>query len=264
MSEELQVTQHESNNQALSISQLGERVKLIHDVLIKAMKENTHYGKVPGCGNKCVLLKPGADMLAMMFKLVPQYKIERTDMDGGHREFDVTCTMYSGTGEMLGQGVGSASTMEKKYRYRKDEKGNKVENEDIADVYNTVLKMAKKRAHVDATLTVTGAADIFTQDLIENEDEPQRPPVAMPTAKQADKPQPERGKLDNVGKYATITGPQAKRLWAIAKNAGVSEDDLRAYVAITANVEHIKDIPPEHYDAICKWCENGGQESPAE
>lgn len=40
----------------------------------------------------------------------------------------------------------------------------KKENTDIADVYNTILKMGKKRALVDATLTVTGASDIFTQD----------------------------------------------------------------------------------------------------
>lgn len=40
-----------------------------------------------------------------------------------------------------------------------------IENPDLADVYNTVLKIAKKRAHVDATLTATAASDIFTQDL---------------------------------------------------------------------------------------------------
>jgi hypothetical protein len=39
------------------------------------------------------------------------------------------------------------------------------ENPDIADTYNTVLKMAKKRAQIDATLTATGASDIFAQDL---------------------------------------------------------------------------------------------------
>lgn len=39
-----------------------------------------------------------------------------------------------------------------------------VENEDIADVYNTVLKMAKKRSVVDAVINVTGCSDLFTQD----------------------------------------------------------------------------------------------------
>lgn len=41
----------------------------------------------------------------------------------------------------------------------------RVENPDIADQYNTVLKMGKKRALVDAVLTATAASDMFTQDL---------------------------------------------------------------------------------------------------
>ena len=53
----------------------------------------------------------------------------------------------------------------------------KVENPDIADVFNTVLKMAKKRAHVDAILTATAASDIFTQDV---EDFHQPEPEAKP------------------------------------------------------------------------------------
>jgi hypothetical protein len=66
----------------------------------------------------------------------------------------------------VGSGVGSCSTLESKYRYKKDYQTKaKYENPDIADVYNTCLKMAKKRALVDATLTATGASDFFTQDV---------------------------------------------------------------------------------------------------
>jgi hypothetical protein len=43
--------------------------------------------------------------------------------------------------------------------------GEKAENPDIADTYNTVLKMAKKRAMVDGILSATAASDIFTQDV---------------------------------------------------------------------------------------------------
>lgn len=38
-------------------------------------------------------------------------------------------------------------------------------NEDLADQYNTILKMANKRSLVAASLNVTGASAIFTQDL---------------------------------------------------------------------------------------------------
>jgi hypothetical protein len=168
----------------LSLTQVVSRVNLVHNVLKTIMKQNTHYGTVPGCGSKMVLLKPGADLLAMTFKLVPRFEVARSDLGNGHCEYTVTCSMCSPGGELLGQGVGSASTMEKKYRWRKDSKGNKIENEDIADVLNTVLKIAKKRAHIDATLTVTGAADLFTQDIIEVDEEvSDRPPVTMPTPK---------------------------------------------------------------------------------
>lgn len=157
----------------MSMRTICDRVNLVHDILQTAMKKDTHYGTVPGCGSKQVLLKPGADMLAMAFKLVPQFSVTRTDCGDMHREYDVTCSMYSADGVLLGQGVGSASTMEKKYAHAKA---------NPADVYNTVLKIAKKRAHIDATLTVTGAADILTQDLIEDE-EMQREPIQEPKAK---------------------------------------------------------------------------------
>ena len=45
--------------------------------------------------------------------------------------------------------------------------GEKAETDNPADHYNTVLKMAKKRALVDAVLTTTAASDIFAQDLEE-------------------------------------------------------------------------------------------------
>jgi hypothetical protein len=38
-------------------------------------------------------------------------------------------------------------------------------NEDVADQYNTVLKMANKRSLVAAVLNATAASDIFTQDI---------------------------------------------------------------------------------------------------
>ncbi len=207
----------------LTLRQVADRVNLVHDVLQKVMKKGTHYGTVPGCGAKMVLLKPGADVLAMTFRLVPQFAVTRSDLPGGHREYDVTCSMFSGGGVMLGQGVGSASTMEKKYRYRKDMDGKRAENEDIADVYNTVLKIAKKRAHIDATLTVTGAADLFTQDLIDEDDAAERAPVAMTTAKAAaffaptpapvTAPPPATAPAPTApGAPLTVTGPAVERI----------------------------------------------------
>lgn len=41
----------------------------------------------------------------------------------------------------------------------------KVENSNPVDTFNTVLKMTKKRAFVDAVITATACNDLFTQDL---------------------------------------------------------------------------------------------------
>ena len=236
------VTQQQQPQQTgMTLKQVTDRVNLIHQVLEKVMQEGTHFGKVPGCGSKPVLFKPGADILAVTFRLVPQFQVTKTDLGNGHREYDVTCSMYGANGELLGQGVGSCSTMEKKYRYRKEGE-NRIENEDIADVHNTVLKMAKKRAHVDATLTVTGAADIFTQDLIDDEDEPKtkKPPVGMPVAK----------KQASAGGERLASEKQRKMLYAKAKSGGLTDEKLHEIVKEVAGVESSKDIPAGQVDAI--------------
>jgi hypothetical protein len=45
------------------------------------------------------------------------------------------------------------------------QKTDRVENPDLPDQWNTVRKMACKRAHVAATLFATGASELFTQDV---------------------------------------------------------------------------------------------------
>jgi len=192
-------------------STLVEQVRTIQEVMQSVMKPGEHYGVIPGT-KKETLLKPGAEKLCLTFRLAPSYSVETVPLDGGHREQIVTCTLtHIETGRVFGEGLGSCSTMESKYRWRQAQrkcpgcekdgtiikgkreygggwlcfakKGgcggkwpdgareiesqstDKVENPDIADCYNTVLKMSKKRAHVDAVLTATGASDIFAQDL---------------------------------------------------------------------------------------------------
>ena len=46
-----------------------------------------------------------------------------------------------------------------------DQNTDRVANPDVADQYNTVLKMANKRSLIAAVLNVTAASDIFTQDV---------------------------------------------------------------------------------------------------
>lgn len=198
----------------LSIEDVVAQTQKIQKLMKQIMKEDEHFGKIPGINSKKnSLFKAGAEKLCFIFRLIPSFEVLRKEFPGDHREYEIKCTLTNqATGEFAGQGVGICSTMETKYRYRDDSKvdvlgdvpksywdlrngpnpglaidmigkGNstkkidgiwrvvkvtksgKKENSDIADTYNTVLKMAKKRAHVDATITACAASDIFTQDL---------------------------------------------------------------------------------------------------
>lgn len=144
---------------------LQQREKAVVEAYRGVMQEGVHYGVIPHTSGKPSLLKAGAEMLCTLFRLVPSYVVTRTDLDGGHREYEVSCKLTKlDTGQVWSEGVGLCTTLESKYRYRWKNK-ERVENPDIADVYNTVLKMAKKRALVDATLTATGCSSMFTQDV---------------------------------------------------------------------------------------------------
>jgi hypothetical protein len=57
----------------------------------------------------------------------------------------------------------------------------RVENPDIIDIKNTVLKMAKKRAKIDATIGATRSSGILTQDLDELPAPKDAKPVAVTT-----------------------------------------------------------------------------------
>lgn len=156
-------------------------------------------------------------------------------MAGGHREYEVKCTLTSrDTGEVMGEGVGTCSTMESKYRYRsKWVNGSKVreENPDIADTWNTVLKIAKKRANVDAVKSTTAASDIFTQDI---EDMPQVYQAQQPKAQpQTAAPRPPQPKPIDAYKAALT---RAKR------ERGVPVEDAMA------KVREVIDKEPAAYD----------------
>lgn len=60
-----------------------------------------------------------------------------------------------------------------------DQRLDRVENPDILDTVNTVLKMAKKRAKIDAVIGVTRSSGLFTQDLEDVELPPKVPPAPV-------------------------------------------------------------------------------------
>lgn len=88
------------------------------------MVEGTDYGVIPGTP-KPTLLKPGAERLNSLFGFEPEFTIEREieDWTGGEHAgeplfyYRIKCRLMK-NGYCLGEGIGSASTWESKYRYR--------------------------------------------------------------------------------------------------------------------------------------------------
>src|SRR5882672_9923494 len=105
----------------LSVDQLTSQVGKIQEVMKKVMQKDQHYGTIPGT-DKPTLLKPGAEKLGLVFRLAPSFEIKKTELPNNHREFEIVCTLtHIPTGQIMGQGVGSCSTMEVKYRWRRGE-----------------------------------------------------------------------------------------------------------------------------------------------
>lgn len=288
------------DSMTLGYETILKRKHVVQDVMAHIMKTDVHFGKVPGCGDKPTLLKPGAEAISSTFQLSPKYTISKTELAGGHREYEIVCDLYALNGNFVGSGVGSATTMEGKYRFRKAEqvcpecgkntiiKGKKeygggwlcyknkggcgakfpdgdpqienqgmgrVEHDNPADYYNTVLKMAKKRAFVDAILTTTGASDIFTQDI---EDMPEVMPGARqdaasevpPASKQAQKPAGKQkpAPSDVKGTRSYATPDQIKAIRDNGAAMGISSDVLVADARRRFNDSQLEDISQLYSD----------------
>src|SRR3990167_4788843 len=103
----------------LSAIQIRAQVNLIQEVMKEVMKDGQHFGKIPGCGDKPTLLKPGAEKLSMVFKLRPiidnEKDIRIEELPNGHKNIHVYCHVHNNSGQELATGIGSCSTMESKY-----------------------------------------------------------------------------------------------------------------------------------------------------
>ncbi len=190
--------------QARSLTAVDVRshVNLIQEVMKSVMKENTHYGVIPGCKQPS-LYKAGSEVLLTTFRIAVVPEVEDLSTPDEIRYRVSAKGVHQLTGTVIGVGVGECSTSEDKYKWRravcdeeydatpenrrriKYQKGGYVNGRydkyaivqqkqirtEPADLANTVLKMAKKRAQIDLTLTGTAASDIFTQDIEDLPDE---------------------------------------------------------------------------------------------
>lgn len=145
-----------------------------------------------------------------------------------------------------------------------DQPRGRVENPDIADLVNTIVKMATKRAHVAAALQLAGCSDLFTQDLedlpehlldkekpqgnqpapaaekdggwAQREEENPFPPDGPPGPPAAQKAPPPRQPLT-----PAQLRTEALRIWSLKQKQGMSVEQFRAWAA--KELGHTKQQP---------------------
>lgn len=167
-----------------------QKIATLQAVIQKTLRSGHDFGIIPGT-NKPTMFKPGGEKICMMFGLTPNYDfMDKTEnYKDGFFAYNVRCTLYKNE-QAVSQGVGSCNSWEKKYRYINSDTmpegvdpstvksftnnygqtKYKIDNPDPCDLVNTILKMAKKRAFIDAVLQVASLSEVFTQDLEDMQD----------------------------------------------------------------------------------------------
>lgn len=290
MSQEI-ITQPEGT---LTARDIRQNVNLIQEVMKAVMKDKVHYGLIPGCP-KPSLFKPGAEKIASTFRIAVTSEVEDLSTHDEKR-YRVTCKAYSANGSLLGSSTGECSSDESKYRWRapvcneefdecdsdrkrekwikKDGKAIKIKQirTEAADLANTILQMADKRAYVAIVRKVTAASDVFTQDVEDLPEEVQadianqsesngKPDVKMPQEKKNESTSDsQQSKSETPKAKNPISDPQSKRLYAIRKHVGYPDEQFQEWLMFNYNTDD-RNIEREDYDAIVKhvqgWKANG-------
>jgi len=266
-----------------SADQVLKRVRAIQQLMDAVMKKDTHFGVIPGT-KKPTLYKAGSEQILSMFRIAVDPIVEDLSTEDECRIRVLCRTTEISSGKFLGAGIGECSSSEQKYKWRRIvskaewewfkanspdrtrikfftywQNNKRVEGQEeqiraeVPDVRNTILKMAKKRAQIDATLTVTGCSDMFQQDLedlpeelqtqVSDEQDQRQEPIKKTTPKPSS-PQgapatsttahpapsePAQGEVVDSGHL--VTEKQLKMLFAIQKSANFTDDQLKPWLA---------------------------------
>jgi len=141
---------------AISFTEAKDRLVMLQSFVRELMIPGLDYGLIPGCP-KPSLFKSGAEKLCDIYGFSKLISVINRfeDWQQGFFSYEVKATLLNKrTGLVEAEGVGSCNSKERKYK-----------NQDAFNITNTILKMAKKRALVDAVLSATRSSGIFSQDI---------------------------------------------------------------------------------------------------
>lgn len=195
-------------NIVVSTIESKRRVEELQTFVGEVMVKGVDYGLVVGF-SKPTLLKPGAEKLCDVFGFSKTAdvvnRIEK--WESGIFAYEVKMKLIrKDNGLVEAEGLGSCNSKESSFQ-----------QQDPYTIVNTVLKMAKKRALIDAVLSATRSSGIFTQDI---EDFPQ-------TKANVNK----RG-----GKQATRA--QLQKIFRIVNEMNMPTDVAKELMKMSFGVEH--------------------------
>lgn len=179
-----------------------------------------------------ILYKGGAEQIIRDYKMLDRYTVESAteDAQNGYFAYRVKCSLVAynpATGQEVTytEGVGCANTRE-----------SKTGNQSGFDAANSALKKAKKRAMVDAAISLAGLSSIFTQDI--DNDQFMKAAAAVTEQKPED----------------LISAKQRQRIFAIAANHGMTQEQTRNWLK-AQGFASTKEIKQEDYDGLCEKLE---------
>lgn len=216
---------------AVSIAQARERIAMLQQFVREMMVAGVDYGYIPNCP-KPTLLKPGAEKLTDIYGFSKHVEVINRveDWEKGIFAYEVRTTLISKrTGLIEAQGVGSCNSREKKYRHQ-----------DSFSVCNTVLKMAKKRALIDAVLSATRSSGLFSQDLedmselMPTGDKQQEQPMQQKTSTTPENVQP--------SKDAPVNKKQLTEIFRLVEEKKLPVSEVKNMMLERYNVKESKEL----------------------
>lgn len=204
---------------------LASQRKMLKEFVSQQLRKDVDFGIIKGTP-KNSLYKPGAEKLNKVFGLGARFiqTDKEIDRPGNYASYTYKCEIYHlKSGNVVAECEGMCSSHEKKYKeraiykgYGRDKKKVGTEQTPIADIQNTLMKMAQKRAMVGATILATGASDFFTQDMEDYDDDG----PGLPIEQKDDLP-------ENKSQFAD--DPKVKKineLIAGCRKVGISQEDI--------------------------------------
>lgn len=255
-------------------------IRKFQNIVKALMVKDLDYGIIPGT-QKPTLYKPGAEKLKGMHLLCDQFeitaKIEDWEKPFFHYEFKCHL-IHIPTDKEVSQGVGSCNSNEGKFRYRwvyekdipseltKEElkvkefagtgsskyKKYRIGNDDLASQVNTILKMGKKRAFIDAVLSACRLSAVFTQDIEDLRDNGVIEGHVVEDEKKQSKPAPTVNKVtpkDN----DKISDNQRRLMFSKLDDNDINQDVFRQWLNDRFKISSTKDIPERDFDEVLKW-----------